>query len=55
MKRLLERAGTEKFSPFMEGRLAEANLISTSEFTEILETVDVYRSKMTHFSKIMTS
>ena len=49
VKRLLERAGTEKFSPFMEGRLAEANLISTSEFTEILETIDVYRSKMTTF------
>ena len=44
VKRLLERAGTKKFSPFMEGRLAEANPISTSEFTEILETVDVYRS-----------
>ena len=49
VKRLLERAGTKKFSPFMEGRLAEANPISTSEFTEILETVDVYRSKMTSF------
>ena len=49
VKRLLERAGTKKFSPFMEGRLAEANPISTPEFTEILETVDVYRSKMTSF------
>ncbi|MBR97879.1 MAG: amidase [Dehalococcoidia bacterium] len=49
VKRLLDRAGTKNYSPFMRKRLEEGSPIATSAFTEILETMDTYRSKMASF------
>ena len=49
VRRILERAGTEKYSPFIENRLAESSEMKTDEFTEVLELVDSYRSQMIGF------
>ena len=51
VRRILEDAGTSQFSPFIENRLEEAPAIPTSEFTEVLEMVDHYRSGMIQFMK----
>ncbi|MQF66098.1 amidase [SAR202 cluster bacterium AC-647-P02_OGT_505m] len=51
VRRILKDAGTNQFSPFIENRLEEAPAIPTSEFTEVLEMVDHYRSGMIQFMK----
>ena len=51
VRRILKKAGTSQFSPFIENRLEEAPEIPTSEFTEVLEMVDHYRSGMIQFMK----
>ena len=48
---ILKDEGTSQFSPFIENRLEEAPAIPTSEFTEVLEMVDHYRSGMIQFMK----
>ena len=48
-RRLLDKAGTTEVSPFLTRRFDEAEPISTAEFTEALEELDLYRSDMLRF------
>ena len=48
-RRLLDKAGTTEVSPFLAKLFAEAETISTAEFTEALEELDLYRSDMLRF------
>ena len=48
-RRLLDKAGTTEVSPFLSRRFDEAEPISTAEFTEALEELDLYRSDMLRF------
>ena len=49
VKRILDAAGTTEYSPFMLKRFQDAIPISSSEFTLVLEMLDVYRSQMIKF------
>tara|TARA_Y100000814_G_scaffold71720_1_gene44406 strand:- start:3723 stop:4196 length:474 start_codon:yes stop_codon:yes gene_type:complete len=51
LKRLIASSGTEKLSPDIQNRLKEIEPITTSEFTQVLEDLDHYRSQMTLFMK----
>ena len=48
-RRLLDKAGTTELSPFLVKTFNEAETISTVEFTEALEELDLYRSDMLRF------
>ena len=48
-RRLLNKAGTTEVSPFLAKHFDEAETISTAEFTEALEELDLYRSDMLRF------
>ena len=48
-RRLLDKAGTTEVSPFLSKLFDEAETISTAEFTEALEELDLYRSDMLRF------
>ena len=48
-RRLLDKAGTTEVSPFLTRLFDEAETISTAEFTEALEELDLYRSDMLRF------
>ena len=49
MLRVLDRAGTTQFAPYIQSMREEAVPISTGEFTEALEELDQYRSDMLGF------
>ena len=49
--RVLERAGTTEFAPYIRSIRDEAISISTGEFTEALEDLDQYRSDMLGFMR----
>ncbi len=51
LKRLITSSGTEDISPFIQNRLKQIDPIATSEFTQILEDVDRFRSEMISFMK----
>ena len=48
-RRLLDKAGTTEVSPFLAKHFDEAETISTADFTEALEELDLYRSDMLRF------
>ena len=49
IRRLLDKAGTTEMSPFLVKSFNEAEPISTAEYTEALEELDLYRSDMLRF------
>ncbi len=49
VKRLLERCGTTEVHPWLKKRLEDAKPIGISEFTDLLERIDRYRSEMLQF------
>ena len=51
MLRVLERAGTTEFAPYIRSMRDEAIPISTGEFTKALEELDRYRSDMLGFMR----
>jgi len=51
VKRLIETAGTEEISPFLQKRIDSANPVLTSEYTANLEKLDAFRSEMLAFMK----
>jgi amidase len=51
LKRLIASSGTEDISPFIQNRLKQVDPVTTSEFTQILEDLDRFRSEMLAFMK----
>ena len=51
VKRMLDRIGTDEYSPFILNRFSEASVLDAADYTEVLELVDVYRSRMIGFMK----
>ena len=51
LKRLIASSGTEDISPFIQNRLKQVDPVTTSEFTQILEDLDQFRSEMLAFMK----
>ena len=51
VRRLLAKSGTTEPSEFIKQRLSQSTELPVSEFTNILEQVDEYRSKMTSYIK----
>ena len=49
-RRLLERAGTTEWHPWLRRRIEEAQPFAVGDFTALLEEVDTYRSEMLSFS-----
>jgi amidase len=49
VRRLLDRAGTTEISPFLQNRFDSAEPISTERFSQTLELLDQYRSRMLGF------
>ena len=49
VRRILDNVGTDQYSTFIKNRLEDAHVMETSDFTEVLELVDVYRSRMIRF------
>ena len=47
--RILEKSGTSQMDQWLQRRFDQANPISVSEFTNLLEKIDRYRSEMTKF------
>jgi len=47
--RILEKSGTTQMDQWLQRRFDQANPISVSEFTNLLEQIDRYRSEMTKF------
>ena len=50
-QRLLDKAGTTRVSPLVERLFERGDLISTGEFTKVLEEIDQYRSDMLQFMR----
>ena len=49
MLRVLQKAGTTEFAPYIRSIREEANAVSATEFTQVLEELDQYRSDMLGF------
>ena len=49
VRRLLDKAGTTEPHPWLQKRLDEVKVVSTGEFTALLERLDEYRSAMLSF------